>query len=451
MIRSRKLTSGLLLGSFIFVSLYALNTFLSPVVSGTPHAIASNTGRNLREILPSSEPPVATPAAPEATLKQLLGCVDREPTPRYGQRGDFWVLYNYVRAEEQPGCADSITYTTHGDHTFLDNLAPLLERWQGPIAMSVFSPGTDWTQALAAIQHVRNCGRSAHLVRKHVTFHLYFPTKHVPKKVPRPASDGQSHLPLANCSRTLESVAAMSQPTYKTTHKLLYPVNVGRNVAREETLTHFILASDVELYPNPGVIPDFLEMMRAHLTQAANVTTNTTRLPPPPKVYPLSIFEVKENSSMPQNKTQLALMLKNKDAVPFHKHVCPNCHNVPKAAEWMALPQSEGLHVFHVGQRTGRHLHWEPIYIGTRQEPPYDERLSWEGMSDKMTQGYAMCVLNYEFHILDNAFLVHRPGIKYYHKDKERSVFVKRTQVLIKQQILPELKLLYGTRKGCTV
>lgn len=62
-----------------------------------------------------------------------------------------------------------------------------------------------------------------------------------------------------------------------------------------------------------------------------------------------------------------------------------------------------------------------------------------------------MCVLNYEFHILDNAFLVHRPGIKYYHKDKERDVFVKRTQVLIKQQILPELKLLYGTRKGCTV
>ena len=66
-------------------------------------------------------------------------------------------------------------------------------------------------------------------------------------------------------------------------------------------------------------------------------------------------------------------------------------------------------------------------------------------------QGYAMCVLNYGFHILDNAFLVHRPGIKYYHKDKERDVFVKRTQVLINQQILPELKLLYGTRKGCSV
>lgn len=66
--------------------------------------------------------------------------------------------------------------------------------------------------------------------------------------------------------------------------------------------------------------------------------------------------------------------------------MCPNCHNVPKAAEWMALPQSVGLHVFHVGQRTGHFLHWEPIYVGTHAEPPYDERLSWEGKSDKMTQ-----------------------------------------------------------------
>ncbi|XP_065336056.1 beta-1,4-glucuronyltransferase 1-like isoform X5 [Cloeon dipterum] len=453
MIRSKKLTSGLLAGSLVFVSLYALNTFLSPTVSGSVHVSAGNTGRNLeyvREVLASSEAPASTAAAvPEVSLQQLLGCVDGVATARYGQRGEFWVLYNYVRAERQPGCADSVTYTTHGDHTFLDNLVPLLKRWQGPVAMSVFAPGADWTPALAAIQHVRHCGPSAHLVRQHVTFHFYFPAKHVPKTVPRPAVDGFSHLPKANCSLSLEQAAGLGQVSYKSTHKILYPVNVGRNVAREEALTHFVLASDVELYPNPGVIPDFLGMVHGHLLQQQKA--NVTKKPSPPKVYPLSIFEVKENSSMPQNKTQLAAMLASKDAVPFHKHVCPNCHNVPKAAEWMALKQSEGLHVFHVGQRTGRFLHWEPIYIGTKQEPPYDERLSWEGMSDKMTQGYAMCVLNYEFHILDNAFLVHRPGIKYYHKDKERSVFVKRTQVLIKQQILPELKLLYGTRKGCTV
>lgn len=32
------------------------------------------------------------------------------------------------------------------------------------------------------------------------------------------------------------------------------------------------------------------------------------------------------------------------------------------------------------------HHRWEPVYIGTRNEPLYSEHLSWEGRQDKMTQ-----------------------------------------------------------------
>jgi len=48
----------------------------------------------------------------------------------------------------------------------------------------------------------------------------------------------------------------------------------------------------------------------------------------------------------------------------------------------------EGLHVFHIGKRNPPFQHWEPIYIGSHNDPLYDERLSWEGRSDKMTQVY---------------------------------------------------------------
>lgn len=44
------------------------------------------------------------------------------------------------------------------------------------------------------------------------------------------------------------------------------------------------------------------------------------------------------------------------------------------------------LGIFHIGKRIGYFVHWEPIYIGTNDDPHYDERLSWEGKSDKMTQ-----------------------------------------------------------------
>lgn len=42
--------------------------------------------------------------------------------------------------------------------------------------------------------------------------------------------------------------------------------------------------------------------------------------------------------------------------------------------------------ISHIGKRVGYFVHWEPIYIGTHNDPHYDERLSWEGKSDKMTQ-----------------------------------------------------------------
>lgn len=52
----------------------------------------------------------------------------------------------------------------------------------------------------------------------------------------------------------------------------------------------------------------------------------------------------------------------------------------------MAANETDELSVFHIGKRTGYYVHWEPIYIGTHADPHYDERLSWEGKSDKMTQ-----------------------------------------------------------------
>lgn len=62
-------------------------------------------------------------------LRALMKCNDKEYVPETLQRGDFWVLKNYVRADHgELKCHESITYTTHADFTFLDNLIPLLER-----------------------------------------------------------------------------------------------------------------------------------------------------------------------------------------------------------------------------------------------------------------------------------------------------------------------------------
>jgi hypothetical protein len=59
--------------------------------------------------------------------------------------------------------------------------------------------------------------------------------------------------------------------------------------------------------------------------------------------------------------------------------------------------------------------------------------------------------MDYDFLILNNAFLIHRPGIK---TAKENMNHTDRAKVsaqndLIRKMIMPELKQLYGSRKGC--
>lgn len=225
------------------------------------------------------------------TLDEVIKCHDRDQTPRTAQRGDFWVLYNYILSSRTFRCYETVTYTTHSDYSFLDNLEPLLERWRGPISLAMFAPGSDFNTTVYTIQYLRKCGSS--LVSELVTFHVYFGSKYVPKKILKP----QEVLNLqVNCSLPPPWTNVTSKQLFKGQKKILYPVNVGRNIAREAAVTHYILASDIELYPSPGLINDFLDMI---LRQDPLLHRKK------PKVFPLPIFELEADAAVPPNKTEL--------------------------------------------------------------------------------------------------------------------------------------------------
>jgi len=195
----------------------------------------------------------------EERVRSLINCFDHDYHQQTLQRGDFWVLQNYVRAEHGDiKCHESITYTTHADYTFLDNLIPLLERWNAPVSIAMHAPGTDFQPTVDSIRYLRECLPGSHLVRAYTTFHIYFGTKHIPKSVPKPHDVFKTGY---NCTLPPPYFNVSSGHLYKAQKKLLYPVNVGRNIARDSALTHFILASDIELYPNPGLVKKFLEMI----------------------------------------------------------------------------------------------------------------------------------------------------------------------------------------------
>ena len=49
-------------------------------------------------------------------------------------------------------------------------------------------------------------------------------------------------------------------------------------------------------------------------------------------------------------------------------------------------PDPASMNIFKTVKRKTPFLLWEPIYIGTNGDPFYDERLTWEGRKDKVTQ-----------------------------------------------------------------
>lgn len=89
-----------------------------------------------------------------------------------------------------------------------------------------------------------------------------------------------------------------------------YPVNVGRNIAKEAATTHYVLASDIELYPSPGFIGNFLNMIKTQGSNASSVFH--------PRVYPLGVFEVRKEVQVPESKSELVHMLENGNATIFH-------------------------------------------------------------------------------------------------------------------------------------
>uniref|UniRef100_A0AAG5CVU9 N-acetyllactosaminide beta-1,3-N-acetylglucosaminyltransferase n=1 Tax=Anopheles atroparvus TaxID=41427 RepID=A0AAG5CVU9_ANOAO len=378
-------------------------------------------------------------------LKTILNCNTQPNDFQLETHGGYYLLRNFVSAQQPVECYETITYTTHGDYTFLDNVVPLLERWRAPLSVALYAPGYDLDRSVEMIRHLLDCHERRQLVRQYVSFHLYFGVEHLPERPIRHYRELMSvPLDCTNATNLWDTLydAGVVVESFRAGKNLSYPVNVGRNVARSSAQTHFVLASDIELYPNPDFIPMFLRMIAHPFYQ---YTLHS------PGVYVLPVFEVAEGRSMPEDKAHLLDALQRGEAIKFHEKICSNCHTVPGYAEWLGVLKYDfTMDIQTSSKRTGAYVSWEPIYVGTKREPEYDERLSWEGKADKMTQGYIMCILGYDFHVLDNGFLVHRPGIKTI-AEANRPPQQAKQRSFIRRTIANEIHALYGHREGCKV
>ncbi|XP_067119096.1 beta-1,4-glucuronyltransferase 1-like [Centruroides vittatus] len=360
--------------------------------------------------------PPTTTVAPESTWQIKL-------------REKYTIIRDYIVADEDHSGNGTVTLTTQGTYEFVHHVEELCVRWNAPVSVAVYAPGHDFELAVKWILYLRNCRHSC--VQSNVTWHIFFEQKHAPLR--EQLLVGKEGSQTFNCSEPPNGTS-----DYRKVKKLPYPINVARNLARQRARTRYIMASDIELYPSVNIVPRFLDMV-TKLTSSGR------------RVFVLPLFEIKKSMKPPNTKKELVVMVSKKEAIFFHKWTCDACQHFPKREEWLkVLPPENTLSVFHVTKRQKPRGSWEPIYIGTNDEPMYDERLTWEGKRDKMSQMYELCLLDYNLHILDNAFLVHAPGIKTVIAAEER----KRAKYIYENnkiygQIISHLKQKYGEKPGC--
>lgn len=188
----------------------------------------------------------------------MLDCVDKNESLKIIQHGDFWILKNYIKAAHNLKCHEAITLTTHCDVSFLvPNLVPLIERWLNPVSVAVWAPRDLFDDSIASISFLRNCHPQSSLVKQFATFHVFFEAKFMPKAI----SQDFRHLEVNFACPANEPLLGKSFD--EVTKSLQYPVNVGRNIARDAATTHFVLASDIELYPSLGLANGFFKMIKS--------------------------------------------------------------------------------------------------------------------------------------------------------------------------------------------
>ena len=102
---------------------------------------------------------------------------------------------------------------------------------------------------------------------------------------------------------------------------IYFPINTVRNVARVAATTHYILPSDLELYPSPDLIPQFLKLVL--------VLENKNLHKESRKAFVLPVFEIQKEYEVPEDKVQLIKLLKEDIVITFHKNFCPTCHTIP--------------------------------------------------------------------------------------------------------------------------
>lgn len=283
------------------------------------------------------------------------------------QRGRYIVLKNYIRGALQVNTHSTITFATVATFMDISHVSEVCSRWQGPMSISVYAPGSDFKKVLRKIIHLRLVNSCIH---QNVTWHLYFDAEYDPSHGNFKSPEEEAELEFPSYSYD-----TWTKGTFKSHGNLPFPANVGRNVAIQESRTDYVLMTDLIYYPSINIISRFLKLLEFEVS-ARN------------KVYVLPVFKLTWYGKSPETKSELVQMIAEGNIVlQGDTSDCTQCNIFPNARKWLEVRSPEDtLSVFYVCREKDEFESWQPYYISSRNIPLFDEDQVKEGRHDRKLQ-----------------------------------------------------------------
>nr|KAF6464060.1 beta-1,4-glucuronyltransferase 1 [Rousettus aegyptiacus] len=199
--------------------------------------------------------------------------------------GDYRVYRGLLKTTMDP---NDVILATHASVDNLLHLSGLLERWEGPLSVSVFAA----TKEEAQLATVLTYALSSHCpdMRARVAMHLVCPSRYE-AAVPDPREPGEFAL-LRSCQEVFDKLARVAQPgiNYALGTNVSYPNNLLRNLAREGA--NYALVIDVDMVPSEGLWRGLREMLDQSKQWAGTALV-------------VPAFEIRRARRMPANKNEL--------------------------------------------------------------------------------------------------------------------------------------------------
>ena len=300
----------------------------------------------------------------------------------------FTMLSNYIlsdkRLHDAPTFETTVTYITQATCDFLHHSVQVCRRFDGPISLAVYSPGSEFLLTVKLIFFLRQCTHPC--VRQNITWHLVFDDRHRPDLLDVQQTwqeflhKSGFKMAAIDCNESFASFFNRLKNKHFSRNQS-FPINLLRNFARKHARSRYGLVSDIDLYPSLNVVSMFRRLLDQERDGRLEIVDSSK-----PHVYVLPVYEVKTGDvKTPKTKDELVEMLNTGSAIALSKRKRESRHKFVDQESWINATIKPGeLNIFQKvkPKPTG----WEPFFIGTNDDPFFDEKLTWGGRQDRTAQ-----------------------------------------------------------------